>query len=1115
MRSVKIIHPLFIVIILLAISSSPLHSQVNSEIDKTISIKLDSVNLAIALDRIGESAGIEFRYDSEQFKGIRVFGEFQNISVNTILSYILSDHSINYIINDDGSILVKKQRFAGLGNSIISGRVVKKGSNEPLVNANVYLNQTLIGAATDKDGLYAINNVPLGSYILIVSYSGYNPIMKQMEINSNDFIKLDIELEENIELQSEIMVIAENPKLKDRNLEQFQKAFIGDSKNAGKTDIININTLTLNFNQKEKTLTARAAEPLIIENYALGYRIVFNLLDFKMIDKDVEFKGYSFFEKMDTDDQSLKKEWIENREKAYLGSLPHFLRSLINDKVKRNRYELHYGSTLVTFRNAPGHLKDYTAYELDKKIHPERYTLTRQLAKPFENYSEIWVESAGDNGFVLKYDELLEVSYRNDKNRSILRLNNGSAFFNHKGQLRDPYSVTVTGEWARRKIAEMLPYEYNPEVDALLNFEVLDDDKLAEKYSTIEDFGGDGELISTVLQFWLERYKKISRNNKAEPLTGIEFIELVTRYKIMELYDVASQLYFWGFSGGFNDDNFEIVEAEINRIIALLGENEKAEWKDLLNKKDDSLFIRFREFWKKRDPVPVSIANERLLEHWERINYAKSRYTRNKNSVYGTDDRGTVYVRYGRPDKIARDSFGANIDYLVRYRRYIEDVKRHKYNYNPDFELWIYTDLLNKDTVRYFFGPEYGKGEYGLRTGVEEFIDPNAFLDSGTLLTAPITVGTILQYAYYKQLEEVDDMYYFRNLELIGARALSAAPSVSSSTIMREVSKATSSVTTKNISLHTSEKSISRFVYSAYDRNDPAKVKAEKEASDYGDILRSLNTRFFLYRLLGSDNNPKLGLAVYNLPIEYSGESVEYVYDLSGKNNYNLINSIIVTDDKWNEIDRIIDVPSTRKSNFSLFEFSHRNEFYRYELASVASEIFLQNSLSNQAFVDTLFGSIAGYKSYIATGVPLETDIDSLVISDILIGKELSDLPDGDFFKVYPVDKFTHGQNMLLYFELYHLFLNSSGKGKYTVKYRIQSNDSGNILRRLTGRRGNNQISEQEYKLESIERSSGELLELDISALEQGNYTLTIEVQDNTSKQIRIRSVTFEITGSD
>jgi GWxTD domain-containing protein len=60
----------------------------------------------------------------------------------------------------------------------------------------------------------------------------------------------------------------------------------------------------------------------------------------------------------------------------------------------------------------------------------------------------------------------------------------------------------------------------------------------------------------------------------------------------------------------------------------------------------------WREFWRRRDPVPSTAENEALEELLTRVRYASEYYAR-----YGKawkTDRGRVYIRYGRPDRVER-----------------------------------------------------------------------------------------------------------------------------------------------------------------------------------------------------------------------------------------------------------------------------------------------------------------------------------------------------------------------------------------------------------------------------------------------------------------------------
>ena len=51
--------------------------------------------------------------------------------------------------------------------------VVTSADGEPLAGANIVLDGTSMGAATDEDGRYYILNVPVGRYTVRADYIGY------------------------------------------------------------------------------------------------------------------------------------------------------------------------------------------------------------------------------------------------------------------------------------------------------------------------------------------------------------------------------------------------------------------------------------------------------------------------------------------------------------------------------------------------------------------------------------------------------------------------------------------------------------------------------------------------------------------------------------------------------------------------------------------------------------------------------------------------------------------------------------------------------------------------------------------------------------------------------
>jgi len=66
----------------------------------------------------------------------------------------------------------------------ISGRVTDEETGEALIGADVYLQGTELGAATDGNGEYSILYVPVGTYQVVAAYVGYNEFTYTPDYNT-------------------------------------------------------------------------------------------------------------------------------------------------------------------------------------------------------------------------------------------------------------------------------------------------------------------------------------------------------------------------------------------------------------------------------------------------------------------------------------------------------------------------------------------------------------------------------------------------------------------------------------------------------------------------------------------------------------------------------------------------------------------------------------------------------------------------------------------------------------------------------------------------------------------------------------------------------------------
>ncbi|MBN1111973.1 MAG: TonB-dependent receptor [Bacteroidales bacterium] len=98
------------------------------------------------------------------------------------------------------NMAIAQQKFS------ISG-TVNNDKNEPLIGANVYLNGTTIGTATNNIGEFTIKNIKEGNYELCVSYLGYKRYRTQINLNKA-VANLNIIMQESEGELGEIVVTA-------------------------------------------------------------------------------------------------------------------------------------------------------------------------------------------------------------------------------------------------------------------------------------------------------------------------------------------------------------------------------------------------------------------------------------------------------------------------------------------------------------------------------------------------------------------------------------------------------------------------------------------------------------------------------------------------------------------------------------------------------------------------------------------------------------------------------------------------------------------------------------------------------------------------------------------
>ena len=283
----------------------------------------------------------------------------------------------------------------------LTGVVLNEKTNEPIIGASVYFDNSSIGTTTDFDGEFHIILKQSINAPLVISFVGFETEIHKVE---NYETKKVFKLKEDVNTLDEVVLQSKDEWSRKFKLKQFKKEFLGRSEFAQKCTILNEESLILNFNKETKQLVASSRTPIIIRNDALDYIVKYDIddfyitynidvessLDLEKVFKSVASVGYSgttFFENIDS---KKHRRALINRKKAYAGSSLHFMRAIAANKIEKENFKVFDGSYQInpshfikTFKNDSLNL---TEVEISKELNllcKGRQSVIKSTAKRF------------------------------------------------------------------------------------------------------------------------------------------------------------------------------------------------------------------------------------------------------------------------------------------------------------------------------------------------------------------------------------------------------------------------------------------------------------------------------------------------------------------------------------------------------------------------------------------------------------------------------------------------------------------------------------------------------------------------------------------------------------
>ena len=355
------------------------------------------------------------------------------------------------------AILLSAIIFAQSTSYLITGTIIDAVTKNPMQGASVFAENTTTGTASASNGNFSLR-LPNGGYDLVITFTGYETTTKRITTADAENKELVIEVNQKAK-EMEDVVIKSSSEVADgwvKYGEFFLDNFIGKTNNSKQCTITNQEVLKFYYYKRKNRLKVLATAPVEIENLALGYKIKYTLDSF-VHEYNTEasvYTGSSLFEELPATDTAQITTWEINRQRAYNGSILHFMRSVYNKSLKENGFEIQFVAKNKDVDTAIKVSNYYGALNYNK----DDSTQLVDIMPNQPNIAIIYTDEEPDPEYLAQNDEKPK-----DFQLSVISIvPNESLDIEQNGYYFDQNDITITGYWIWDKVADLLPYDYVP-----------------------------------------------------------------------------------------------------------------------------------------------------------------------------------------------------------------------------------------------------------------------------------------------------------------------------------------------------------------------------------------------------------------------------------------------------------------------------------------------------------------------------------------------------------------------------------------------------------------------------------------------------------------------------
>ncbi|WP_291782569.1 carboxypeptidase-like regulatory domain-containing protein [Cecembia sp.] len=416
----------------------------------------------------------------------------------------------------------------------ISGTVTDSETGEPLPFCNVFISNTTIATTTDFDGMYLLENVPEGELEVGFSFIGYQAQQKSATIRPGSKLSFNVSLAPLLQELSDVEIKASRDRTWERELRKFKSYFLGNDDMAAQCEILNPWVIDFPEDNKNSDFRAFAYQPIEVENRALGYLLTFDLKTFQFTSNYYIISGATRFSDLAAPDEKTKSDWERNRLETYLKSPSNMFRAMIVNQHNQEGFYLYGdkagGSESMNMRS------DVFANELGKSVvpyNPENLIQAGRRPGEYRIFMKGRIEIHYEKGYSM-VNTYKDAPYP----ISWLEVKGNYVNVNSNGMILNQKDLIFSGDMDKKKIATLLPLDYQPNLaDRLNNSVAMDANGMQERVYVHTDrsfyYQGDQVLFKAYFSYANPELKRgLSRILYVELLSAERDMILQKKFKI-------------------------------------------------------------------------------------------------------------------------------------------------------------------------------------------------------------------------------------------------------------------------------------------------------------------------------------------------------------------------------------------------------------------------------------------------------------------------------------------------------------------------------------------------------------------------------------------------------